>query len=286
LIHLKVDNADMSPLGLPTHAVGREPRTMSSSRSRPLRAGHGGALTHRADADLTSVRVSNIFSHQWAALHVEVESLVKSARIGGLRRIREGKPIMEWDSKLRRMVATPLHDSCLVVMDTRERAERLVHALDGRATQQLTILRAALVKPTHTCSKPPEPSMDGLYEEAHMEKALRERAITTFPPLPSAAPHFAVDPRVASGANLPAATHAIPCESVSEDASSVVSSGVGSVVSSAARTTLAVACRFCKTEGHFARRLDGTPSCPALVRKLECEAARESKRAAASATAP
>jgi hypothetical protein len=258
---------------------------MSSSRSRPLRAGHGGALTHRADADLTSVRVSNIFPHQWAALHVEVESLVKSARIGGLRRIREGKPIMEWDSKLRRMVATPLHDSCLVVMDTRERAERLVHALDGRATQQLTILRAALVKPTHTCSKPPKPSMDGLYEEAHMENALRERAITAFPPLPSAAPHLAVDPRVASGANLPAATHAIPCESVSEDASSVVSSGVGSAVSSAARTTLAVACRFCKTEGHFARRLDGTPSCPALVRKLECEAARESKRAAASATA-
>jgi hypothetical protein len=67
---------------------------------------------------------------------------------------------------------------------------------------------------------------------------------------------------------------------------SVVSSVVGSVASSAARTTLAVACRFCKTEGHFARRLDGTPSCPALVRKLECEAARESKRAAASATAP
>ena len=97
-------------------------------RARPLRAG-GGALTHNADADLTSVRVSNIFPHQWAALHVEVESLVKSARIGGLRRIREGKPIMEWDSKLRRMVATPLHDSCLVVMDTRERAERLVHAL-------------------------------------------------------------------------------------------------------------------------------------------------------------
>ena len=257
---------------------------MSSSRSRPLRAGHGGALTHRADADPTSVRVSNIFPHQWAALHVEVESLVKSARIGGLRRIREGKPIMEWDSKLRRMVATPLHDSCLVVMDTRERAERLVHALDGLARLG-TILRAALVKPTHTCSKPPEPSMDALYEEAHMEKALRERAITTFPPLPSAVPHLAVDPRVASGANLPAATHAIPCESVSEDASSVVSSGIGSVVSSAARTTLAVACRFCKTEGHFARRVDGTPSCPALVRKLECEAARESKRAAASATA-
>ena len=65
----------------------------------------------------------------------------------------------------------------------------------------------------------------------------------------------------------------------------MVSSGVGSVVSSAARTTLAVACRFCKTEGHFARRDDGTPSCPALVRKLECEAARESKRAATSATA-
>ena len=252
---------------------------MSSSRSRPLRAGHGGALTHRADADPTSVRVSNIFPHQWAALHVEVESLVKSARIGGLRRIREGKPIMEWDSKLRRMVATPLHDSCLVVMDTRERAERLVHALDGLARLG-TILRAALVKPTHTCSKPPEPSMDALYEEAHMEKALRERAITTFPPLPSAVPHLAVDPRVASGANLPAATHAIPCESVSEDASSVVSSGIGSVVSSAARTTLAVACRFCKTEGHFARRVDGTPSCPVLVRKLECETAREAEKRA------
>ena len=129
--------------------------------------------------------------------------------------------------------------------------------------------------------------MDALYEEAQMEKALRERALSTFPPLPSAVPPLAVDPRVASGANLPAvATHAIPCESVSEDASSVVSSVVGSVASSAARTTLAVTCRFCKTEGHFARRLDGTPSCPALVRKLECEAARESKRTAASATAP
>jgi hypothetical protein len=66
---------------------------MSSSRSRPLRAG-GGALTHNADADLTSVRVSNIFPHQWAALHVEVESLVKNTPISGLRRIREGKPIM------------------------------------------------------------------------------------------------------------------------------------------------------------------------------------------------
>ena len=250
-----------------------------SSRSRPLRAG-GGALTHNADADLTSVRVSNICPHQWAALRVEVKSLVNSARIGGLRRIREGKPIMKWDSKLRRWVATPLHDSCLVVMDTRERAERLVHALNGLARLG-THLRAALVKPTHTCSNRPEPSMDALYEEAQMEKAMRERALSTFPPLPSAVPPLAVDPRVASGANLPAvATHAIPCESVSEDASSVVSSVVGSVASSAARTTLAVTCRFCKTEGHFARRVDGTPSCPVLVRKLECEAAREAEERA------
>jgi hypothetical protein len=67
---------------------------------------------------------------------------------------------------------------------------------------------------------------------------------------------------------------------VSEDASSVVSSVVGSVASSAARTTLAVTCRFCKTEGHFARRVDGTPSCPVLVRKLECEATREAEERA------
>ena len=270
----------MQTEGEPGVAALEKAWMIMSSRSRSPRASTGGALqTHHADADLTTVRVSNICPHQWAALRVEVESLVKSARIKQPEKIREGKPIMKWDSKLRRMVATPLHDSCYVVMDTRERAERLVHALDGLARLG-THLRAALVRPTHTCSKPPEPSMDALYEEARMEKELRERALSMFPSLPSAVPPLAVDPRVASGANLPAAPHAIPCESVSEDASSVVSWAVGSVASSAARTTLAVACRFCKTEGHFARRVDGTPSCPVLVRKLECEAAREAEERA------
>jgi len=114
--------------------------------------------------------------------------------------------------------------------------------------------------------------MDALYDEAHKEKAVRERAISAFPPLPSSAKPFSVDPRVAAGANLPVLTHTIRCEPVGEDASSVVSSGT--------RTTLAVICCYCKIEGHFARRVDGTPCCPVLVRKLERKAMQEAEEQA------
>ena len=234
---------------------------MMNSLSRPPRAGIGSTRpTTEADR---SVRLSNLCPHKPVELRVEVESLVKRARVGGILCIKEGRPIQEWDATLRRMVATPLIDSCVIVFDTRARAERLAMTLDGLARLG-THVSAKLLHGKPTPAKQPE-RMDALYQEAYEEKALRERAFSAFPDLPIAAAPLAVDPRVLRRENVPGSTHVVPpLLFASDDASSVVSS--------AARTTLVGTCRFCKAEGHFARLADGMPFCPVLVRKLEREA--------------
>ena len=225
-----------------------------------------------------SVRISQLCPHKPAELRVEVEACIKRARVGGLRAFREGKPILEWDAKLRKMVATPLHDSCVVVFDSRERAERMAAALDGSMHLGATQVSAKLLRGKPTPATPPEPSMDAIYREAYAEKALRECDVSAFPALPEAGASLPVDPRVTAGEHLPATTHALP----PPPRACVVCEDASSVVSSAAPTMLAGACRFCKAEGHFARAADGTPTCPALVRKLEREAeAEQAERALA-----